>query len=233
VRSALADQRVFKDVLRRLETLPPSENASLTVIKTHDRGDVGSWMAAALLGRVRHRFGYVRVLEILDANDAQANSWAADALVRIVGRDSELDLARVIDEVDHGIARKSAALALGSLGSESSIAILVRALERGRLRALSVAQALCNTHVEPSVLVRALASPALEARRWPPMLIAARLRSRDDESAGELARCASSEDLRATLAAALRDDTEQVTWRADREAIQTWLGQMEPGSSGR
>ncbi|WP_236515427.1 hypothetical protein [Sandaracinus amylolyticus] len=230
VREALADSRVFKFVVASLDECEPNEHAARLVVEAHDRGEAPSWLAAALLGHVRHRVGYAKVMEILRRGDALlSESYAAGSAALIAGAAAERDLMEVVDTVEDGYARRAAAHALGTIGTVTAIAFLAGAPARGRLRCASVAHALATAPVETRTMLEAMRSPDLETRRWPPMLIAQRLRSAAREDA---ARPAVPDDpeLRNALASVLEEGVgaEGVVWRADAQVIRDWLANAGP-----
>ncbi|AKF04268.1 hypothetical protein DB32_001417 [Sandaracinus amylolyticus] len=183
-----------------------------------------------MLGHVRHRVGYAKVMEILRRGDALlSESYAAGSAVLIAGAAAERDLMEVVDAVEDGYARRAAAHALGTIGTASAIAFLAGAPARGRLSCASVAHALVTAPVEARTILEAMRSPDLETRRWPPMLIAERLRS---ATRGDAARPAVPDDpeLRNALAAMLKEGVgaEGVVWRADALVIRDWLANAGP-----
>ncbi|UJR83148.1 Hypothetical protein I5071_52140 [Sandaracinus amylolyticus] len=216
-------------VVARLDECEPDEHAARVVIDAHDRGEAPSWLAAVLLGRVRHRTGYAKSIEILRRCDRLlSEDYAAVAAVRIAGADAERDLVDVVNTMEDGNARKAAASGLGMIGTASAIAFLAGAPARSRLRGASVAHALAGAAVETRTMLEALRSPDLETRRWPPMLIAGRLRS----AAGEenlLPAVPDEPELRAALAALIEErvGAEGVLWRADADVIRDWLARAE------
>lgn len=222
VRTALAEHWLFKDATHALSRCEPSAAAAEALLEAHDTAQAPSWLVACLLGFVRHPSGYPRVLEILARGDRfLSEDYAASAAVQIAGAQAQTDLERVIDTVENGAVRKAAASAIGSIGTPEAIGLLVAALARGRLRALTVARALSTTPVEPETLIDALRSTHREVRRWPAMLMAERLRTPRLHEV-ELRRCAASLPLCAALTSLLEEDTELV-WPGDAARIRTWL----------
>ncbi|AKF04495.1 hypothetical protein [Sandaracinus amylolyticus] len=221
VRAAVADPILYKAAALALDECEPDEAAATWLAQAHDRGEASSWLVASLLGHLRHPAGYAKALELMRAGV----TYAPHSLVSIAGVDAERDLIEAIETSEDGNVRRVAAGALGALGTESAIAYLVSAPARGRLRALSVAQALESAPLDARVLIDALRSPQVEMRRWPPMLIAMRLEAA--RRAGSNADVPDDAALRAALAAAI-DEGFDVVWRADATILRAWLGADHP-----
>ena len=79
-------------------------------------------------------------------------------------------------------------------------------------------------------MIEAIRSPDLETRRWPPMLIAERLRS---AARGDAACPGVPDDpeLRSALASLLEEgvSAEGAVWRADAQVIRDWLASAGSG----
>lgn len=223
VRTALSERMTFKDAVLSLDECEPDAEAARVLVDAHDRGQAEPWLVACLLGHVRHRVGYAKLIEILGRADRTSATHAAHGLVLIARADAEPDLARAIDTHGDEEVRGAVALTLADLGTPSALAFLVAAPARGRLEGRTLGRALARVHVEPETMIAALRSADAETKRWPTVTIAKRLGWRDREPyARELGLCFASAELRAALATVL-DEPGNVVWHTHAKAIRAWL----------
>ncbi|MBV8755935.1 MAG: hypothetical protein JO257_01590 [Deltaproteobacteria bacterium] len=126
----------WKLALLELKTYAPDAGCVAVVIRAYERGQCEPWCAAALLEAIGHPDGYATALEILQlAPGALAESYAGTALVRMRGADALADLAAVLD--DDRLpqrAHEGAARGLAAMADPRADDVLLRAVDRGRIR---------------------------------------------------------------------------------------------------
>jgi hypothetical protein len=79
--AVLERQGLMKKAGRILAARPPNDTGARFLLAQYKKGDCPPWLAAYLLGCVRHELGYATVLQILlDAPGLCAESYAGVAL---------------------------------------------------------------------------------------------------------------------------------------------------------
>src|SRR5579872_4446834 len=93
---ALAETLSFNAVAVALKRLPPDQEAAATVVAAYQQDTVAPWLAALLIGAIRHERGYPTALAILRRGAGRlSESYAGPAMARIRGVDAFDDLAAV------------------------------------------------------------------------------------------------------------------------------------------
>ena len=126
----------WRFALLELKTFAPDAAATAAVIDAYSQARCEPWCAAALLEAIGHPDGYATALEILHlAPGSLAESYAGTALVRMRGADALDDLAAIID--DDRLpqrAHEGAAVGLAAMADPRADDVLLRAVDRGRVR---------------------------------------------------------------------------------------------------
>src|ERR1044071_1257895 len=96
---AMARTLSFKAAAVALERLPPDEEAAATIVTAYQQDRVAPWLAALLIGAIRHEHGYPTALAILRRGAGQlSESYAGPAMAKIRGVEAFDDLAAVLRE---------------------------------------------------------------------------------------------------------------------------------------
>lgn len=227
VRAAPRRSLTFKAAGETLEACEPSAAAARELIRQHDGRETDPWLVAYLLGANGHAEGYETVLKILRAAAGlSSESYAAHALVRIRNHDALRDLIDVLHTHEDARVRRACASALAELGSQPAIDALRAALRRGRVSANALAPILAAVPVSVEVLIDDLRSTDRETRRWPTLLVVARIRRAiDPRVQPELARCAASLELCEALRTAV-DAPESIVFESEADALRAWLASL-------
>ncbi len=227
---AIASHGRSKEVRRALEMGPPDEAAALRVREAFAAGRAPPWLAAMLLGGIRHERGYSLALEILaGGHGSLSEEYAATAIVCIASPAAERDLVRVFESAigpERSATRRAASWALGALRTPSATNAVLDALARGHIRALTAARALAGAPLDPALLTDWLRTGRRDVERvFVGMLIAQRCSASVGRGArAELARCDVPE-----LVAALRAEIADVSspmWMRDRDTVARWLDSL-------
>lgn len=162
----------FKDVVGEFERrrhLPPDESAAAAVVSAYAAGRAPPWLAAVLIGAIRHPVGYPTVLSIIrDNHRSLAESYAPAAIVKIVGRgrhpDCLDDLIALLRDAPETQVRCTAARTLGLLGAHDAIPALFDALRGERIVWRAARFALTQMPVDDDALAVWLRGDAVERR---------------------------------------------------------------------
>lgn len=126
----------WKLALLELKTYAPDAACAAAVVHAYEHGQCEPWCAAALLEAIGHPDGYATALDILHlAPGSLAESYAGPALVRMRGPDALDDLAAILD--DDRLpqrAHEGAAFGLAAMADPRADDVLLRAVDRGRIR---------------------------------------------------------------------------------------------------
>lgn len=126
----------WRFALLELKTYAPDAATTAAVLDAYARGRCEPWCAAALLEAIGHPDGYATALDILHlAPGSRAENYAGTALVRMRGPDALDDLAAIID--DDRLpqrAHEGAAFGLAAMADPRADDVLLRAVDRGRIR---------------------------------------------------------------------------------------------------
>jgi HEAT repeat protein len=150
----------FKAAAVALERLPPDEEAAATVVAAYQQGRVDPWLAALLIGAIRHEHGYPTALAILRRGAGQlSESYAGPAMAKIRGVEAFDDLAAVLREP--GLERRvyeGAAYGLGQVADPRALPLVIDACMQERV-GMDTAGAIAADCASEAALLGYLASP--------------------------------------------------------------------------
>lgn len=156
----------FTAAAAALERLSPDEEAATTVVTAYQQGTVDPWLAALLIGAIRHERGYPTALAILRRGAGQlSESYAGPAMARIRGVDALDDLAAVLHEP--GLERRvheGAAYGLGEIADPRALPLVIEACMQERIR-IDTAGSIAANRASEAALLGYLASPEQRDRR--------------------------------------------------------------------
>jgi hypothetical protein len=160
VSAAIRDTINFKVAAQAIQRHPPNATAAAIVVDGYRDQRVAPWLAALLLGALRHPDGYATAHAILRRGAGQlSEAYAAAAMFQIRGAAAFDDLAGVLWEP--GLERPSyegAAYALGDIPDPRSMPLVLEALAGRRIRLVTAAKIAATTSSEDALLAW-LASP--------------------------------------------------------------------------
>lgn len=157
---ALAETLSFNAVAVALKRLPPDQEAAATVVAAYQQDTVAPWLAALLIGAIRHERGYPTALAILRRGAGRlSESYAGPAMARIRGVDAFDDLAAVVREP--GLERRvheGAAYGLGRIADPRALPLVIEAYTQERIR-VDTAGSIAANRASEAALRSYLASP--------------------------------------------------------------------------
>lgn len=133
VHSVLSDISNFKKAGRELEQLLPDEAAARAVIQAYQEQRAEPWLAAFLLGCIRHDVGYDIVRTILLEGTPSASDYAGKAMAAIGGRRAAGDLVDILNATTSWRIRQAAIFGLEDLDYKPAVPFLIEAYSRGHL----------------------------------------------------------------------------------------------------
>jgi hypothetical protein len=126
----------FKAAALALERLRPDESAATIVVDAYQEDRVAPWLAALLLGAIRHPHGYPTALAILRRGAGQlSESYAGPAMAKMRGGAALDDLAAVLREP--GLERwvyEGAAYGLSKIADPRALPLVIEAFVQKRIR---------------------------------------------------------------------------------------------------
>jgi hypothetical protein len=155
VEDVLSGRLFWKVAFLALERLEPDLASARCVIEAHDRGVCEPWLAACLLGAIRHPDGYATALAILRSSpDVRAKPHAGPALTRIRGDAALADLAAVLEEATFDRStHEGAAYGLAGIADPRALDVLLAALETERIRMSTAGSVVNELTLDPALLV--------------------------------------------------------------------------------
>jgi hypothetical protein len=150
-----------------LERLSPDEEAAAIVVDAYQQGRVEPWLAALLLGAIRHERGYPTALAILRRGARRSSEiYAGPAMAKIRGVEAFDDLAAVLREPGLGRrAYEGAAYGLGKIADPRVLVLVIEAFMRDRI-SIDTAGSIAGDRGSEAVLLSYLASVEQRYRRF-------------------------------------------------------------------
>lgn len=164
VQLAIGEERSFKTVLAELErrsSEPPDPDAATAAVRAYEAARAEPWVAAALLGRIRHPLGYGAALAILRGPagpSAAAHSFAAEAIAAMVGSRCAEDLLPWLRDDPSPAVRRAAAHTLAHAGVREAIPFIHEAFTGGRLFVRTARESLVDVDVDDAAVAAWLQS---------------------------------------------------------------------------
>jgi hypothetical protein len=148
VEAAFKDGRHFKDIVAVLDTRKPNEEAAKNVIEAFRRGRCETWLAACLLGHIRHPVGYETAQQILlsNPNTSSAESYAGVAMAAMLGEAAYADLRRILFGDHPWKVRRGAVFGMRRIASLRLANDLVQAYREDRLKRHDVDWGIAQCH---------------------------------------------------------------------------------------
>lgn len=141
VEAGLVGSRHFKDIVAELDTRKPNEAAAKILIAAFQQGRCKPWLAACLLGHIRHPVGYETAQSILlsNPNIDSAESYAGEAMAAMLGAAAYADLRRILYGDHPWRVRRGAVDGMTCIASPQLADDLLQAHLEDRLRRHDVA----------------------------------------------------------------------------------------------
>ncbi len=155
VEDVLSGGRFWKLAVLALERLEPDAASARLVIEAHERGAFEPWLAACLLGAIRHPEGYATALAILRSSpDVRAKPHAGPALTKIRGDAALADLAAVLEDATLGRStHEGAAYGLAGIADPRALDVLLAALDAERIRMSTAGYVVNELPLDPALLL--------------------------------------------------------------------------------